>query len=309
MSQVRFIDVAEHRAGQRLDNFLLRELKSVPRTRIYRALRTGEIRVNKGRAKADYRVRPGDRVRVPPLRMAERGPPTEVPPRWAGLLEDRLIYEDRGLWVLDKPSGLAVHGGSGLNIGLIECLRLLRPREPCLELVHRLDRDTSGCIMVARKASVLKDLQRQLREDRIAKGYLALVDGRWSANRTSVEAPLKKNTLKSGERIARVDGKGKLSRTEFRVVERFADCTLVEARPITGRTHQIRVHARYAGHPLLGDDKYTPRGINRRAGERGLKRLFLHAVSLEFDDISGASRKVEAPLDAHLKEFLDKLSR
>jgi 23S rRNA pseudouridine955/2504/2580 synthase len=309
MSSVRFIEVSEEYAGQRLDNFLQRELKGVPKTRLYRALRKGEVRVNKGRVKADYRVQIGDSVRIPPLRVAERDELTHVPQRWAHLLEDCLVYEDKNLWVINKPSGLAVHGGSGLSFGLIECLRLLRAEERYLELVHRLDRDTSGCIMIARRASMLKDLHRQLREDRINKRYLALVEGRWSSKRSFVEAPLQKNTVKSGERIVRVDSAGKASRTEFRVMQRFANATLLEAKPITGRTHQIRVHAQHAGHPLLGDEKYGRREANQAAKAQGLNRLFLHAAELGFTDMDGQRQHVKAPLELSLSKFLEKLTR
>lgn len=306
MSQVRFIEVPADYEGQRLDNFLIRELKGVPKTRIYRALRKGEIRVNKGRVKGDYRVAAGDRVRIPPLRVTEQDQSTTVPKRWARLLDENLVYEDDGLWVLNKPSGLAVHGGSGLSVGMIECLRQLAPGERFLELVHRLDRDTSGCIMVARKPGVLKELHRLLREDKVDKRYLALVQGRWSPSRHFVEAPLQKNTLQSGERIVRVDREGKAARTEFAVVERLDGATLVEAKPVTGRTHQIRVHAQQAGHPILGDEKYGDREANARAAKLGLKRLFLHAASLEFR-LGDRRLRIEAPLDDRLETFLDKL--
>jgi 23S rRNA pseudouridine955/2504/2580 synthase len=308
MKQARYVEVGEEYAGQRLDNFLQRELKSVPKTRLYRALRKGEVRVNKGRVKADYRLKSGDVVRLPPLQVAEpREGLKQVPQRWARLLDRGLLYEDRGLWVLNKPSGLAVHGGSGLSFGMIECLRLLRPDERYLELVHRLDRDTSGCIMIARRGAALKDLHRQLREDRISKTYLALAQGQWSAKRKFVDAPLNKNTLKSGERVVRVGQGGKAARTDFRVIERFADCSLVEARPITGRTHQIRVHALHAGHPLLGDEKYGDKEANQWARKLGLKRLFLHASRLGFTDLEGKRQEVDSALEASLKSFLEKL--
>jgi 23S rRNA pseudouridine955/2504/2580 synthase len=300
--------VSEDHAGQRLDNFLQRELNGVPRTRVYRALRKGEIRVNKGRIKADYRVCTGDQVRIPPLHTAERMPPSQVPDRWAKLLRERVLFEDDKLLVINKPSGLAVHGGSGLSFGMIECLRQMRAEDRYLELVHRLDRDTSGCILVALRGPVLKDLHRQMREDRIGKTYLALVLGEWSAKRSFVEAPLLKNTLKSGERLVRVDKTGKRARTDFSVVQRLAGYTLVEARPITGRTHQIRVHAQHAGHPLLGDPKYGDRDANQRAKQQGLKRLFLHASGLSFLNLDGKRQKVHAPLDPELQNFLDKLS-
>ena len=307
MNQVRFLEVAHEYDGQRLDNFLQRELKGVPKTRLYRALRKGEIRVNKGRCKPDRRLRAGDLVRIPPLRVAAPRQLDGVPARYADLLERGLVYESSGLWVINKPAGLAVHGGSGLNFGLIECLRKLRPEERFLELVHRLDRDTSGCIMVARKAAVLKNLHEQLRRNQVDKRYLALVQGRWSAKRSFVEAPLQKNMLKSGERVVRVDAAGKPARTEFRVLRRFAECTLVEARPVTGRTHQIRVHARHAGHPIMGDEKYCDRDSHREFAEYGLKRLFLHAKSLRFRD--EGCREVQAALDPRLEEFLDRIPR
>ena len=309
MNQARIIEVSEDYAGQRLDNFLMRELKGVPKTRIYKALRKGEVRVNKGRVKGDYRLIEGDQVRIPPLRVAERTAPSSVPARWSGLLEQNLVYEDDGLWVLNKPSGLAVHGGSGLSVGLIECLRLIKPEMRYMELVHRLDRDTSGCIMIAKKSPVLKELHKLLREDKVDKRYLALVVGRWSPRRTFVEAPLQKNTLKSGERLVRVDRDGKAARTEFRVVERLGDATLVEAKPITGRTHQIRVHALHAGHPILGDDKYGDRDANRWAAEHGLQRLFLHAASLQLKLPMQDRLSVSAPLDDKLEKILKNLRK
>lgn len=309
MNQVRFIDVDPDHAGQRLDNFLIRELKGVPKTRIYRALRKGEIRVNKGRVRGDYRICGGDQVRIPPLRTAERDDELSVPQRWARLLENGVIYEDESLLAINKPSGLAVHGGSGLSLGMIECLRKLRPHTAYLELVHRLDRDTSGCILLAKKPAVLRDLHRQLREDSVDKRYLALVAGRWSAKRRFVEAPLKKNTLQSGERVVRIDRQGKPSRTEFAVAERFARATLIEAKPVTGRTHQIRVHTRQAGHPILGDQKYGDSDANQWAAERGLKRLFLHAASLRFKLPAGASIELAAPLPPDLEAFLQEIRR
>lgn len=305
---VRWLTVGAEYVGQRLDNYLLRELKGLPRTRLYRALRKGEVRVNKGRVKADYRLCEGDSVRVPPLRLAERDAPQQVPRRWQNLLRQRTLYEDAGLLVINKPSGLAVHGGSGVSMGLIECLRLLRPDDHYLELVHRLDRDTSGCLLLARKAAVLRELHRQLRADLVGKSYRALVAGRWPRQRRFVEAPLLKNSVKSGERIVRVDVAGKQARTEFAVLQRFSDCTLVEARPITGRTHQIRVHAQHAGHPLLGDEKYGERGPNQWARELGLKRLFLHAARLSFLDMEGKRKQLSAELDKDLEEFLKKVS-
>lgn len=304
---VRHLVVDEDASGQRLDNFLNRELKGVPRTRLYKALRKGEIRVNKGRVKPDYRLVAGDRVRIPPLRTPAPTDPPTVPRYWAEQLEQRIVYEDGSLLVIDKPSGLAVHGGSGLNFGMIECLRQLRPHDRYLELVHRLDRDTSGLILVARRPAALRELHRLLREDRIDKRYLALVCGKWPRSLHAVEAPLEKNILQSGERMVRVSREGKRSLTEFSVVERFDGATLVEARPVTGRTHQIRVHALHAGFPLLGDSKYSSEAAENLSRRLGLKRLFLHARQLEFMLPDVGRLTLQAPLDEYLESILGKL--
>lgn len=308
-SGVRFETVDERGAGQRLDNYLLRVLKGVPKTRIYRGLRKGEFRVNKGRAKADYRLTEGDVIRIPPVRVPSAAEAPRIPGYWTDTLKKRVVYEDEGLLVIDKPSGLAVHGGSGLNYGLIECLRQARPNDRSLELVHRLDRDTSGLILIARKPAVLRDLHKQLREDRVDKRYLALVAGDWPRSRRRVEAPLAKNTLQSGERMVRVARDGKSSITDFSVLERFHKATLVEAKPVTGRTHQIRVHAQYAGHPLLGDAKYADDAGAELARELGLKRLFLHARALAFMLPGGGRVTLEAPLDEELELILEKLRK
>jgi len=301
------LQVDEAYVGQRLDNFLMRQYRRVPKTRIYRALRKGEVRVNGKRAKPEYRLQPQDRLRIPPLRQAEQSSATRAPTRWVELLENSIIYEDKGMLVINKPAGLAVHGGSGLGFGLIECLRQSRPQERSLELVHRLDRDTSGCLLIARKPAVLKDLHRQLRGGDVDKRYLALVAGRWPARQRRVEAPLKKNQLQSGERMVRISAEGKPSVTEFRVVERFKGATLVEASPITGRTHQIRVHALHQGFPLLGDDKYNSDQSQVLSRDLGLKRLFLHASSLSFHTLEGKRVQVEAELDPALDAILAKL--
>lgn len=304
---VRQLRVGPDAEGQRLDNYLLKVLKGVPRTRIYRGLRKGEFRVNKGRVKADYRLVAGDVLRVPPLHQPVPGAPPVVSGARAEQLRSRIVYEDDGLLVVDKPPGLAVHGGSGLNYGLIECLRQLRPEDRYLELVHRLDRDTSGLILVARKPAVLRELHRLLRGDGVDKRYLALVYGRWPRSLRQVEAPLEKNHLQSGERMVRVSREGKPSLTRFTVVESFADATLVEAQPVTGRTHQIRVHARHAGHPLLGDEKYQDQQGAELARSLGLRRLFLHAASLRFSLPGSGEITLQAPLDPELQKILDNL--
>ena len=282
ISPVRYLTIDENAAGQRLDNFLIRALKGVPRTRLYRALRKGEVRVNKGRVRADYRLVTGDSVRIPPLHMATPASTASIPRHQLALLPQKIVYEDEHLLVVDKPSGLAVHGGSGLSFGLIECLRQLRPDAAYLELVHRLDRDTSGLILIAKRAAILRELHRQLREKHVDKRYLALVAGKWPKAVRVVDAPLQKNVLQSGERMVRVAQDGKRAITEFSVVERLPGATLLEVRPITGRTHQIRVHAQHAGYSLLGDLKYTDARSEDMAKRVGLKRLFLHAASLRF---------------------------
>lgn len=304
---VQHLAVDEDSAGQRLDNFLVRELKGVPKTRLYRALRKGEIRVNKGRVKADYRVLAGDLVRIPPLRRPSPSAPAPVPRYWADQLAQRLVYEDDSLLVINKPSGIAVHGGSGLSFGLIESLRQLRPDDRYLELVHRLDRDTSGLIMIARRPAMLRELHRQLREDQVDKRYLALVAGHWPGSLRVVEAPLEKNVLQSGERMVRVARDGKRSVTEFAVVERFPEATLVEAKPVTGRTHQIRVHARHAGFPLLGDDKYSDERTFALCRAMGLQRLFLHAHALRITVPGQGELELRAALDPELENILTKV--
>jgi 23S rRNA pseudouridine955/2504/2580 synthase len=303
---VHHLTVDVDSAGQRLDNYLLKHFKGVPKTRLYRALRKGEVRVNKGRVKADYRLETGDLVRIPPLRRPSPADPPTVPRYWADELARRIVHEDEHLLVINKPSGLAVHGGSGLSFGLIECLRQLRPDDRYLELVHRLDRDTSGLILIARRPAMLRELHRLLREDKIDKRYLALVAGQWPRSLRVVEAPLQKNVLQSGERVVRVAREGKASVTEFAIVERFADATLIEAKPVTGRTHQIRVHALHAGFPLLGDDKYSDDRTARYCQSLGLKRLFLHARSLRFR-LPERQVHLEAGLDTDLENILTKL--
>ena len=306
---VRIVAVDANSDGQRIDNFLVRELKGVPKSRIYNLLRRGEVRVNKGRVKAEYRLQSGDQVRIPPIRMAESDDsPVSVSTGLADRLAEAVLFEDDALIVIDKPSGLAVHGGSGVSLGLIEALRTMRPQAKFLELVHRLDRDTSGCIMVAKKRSALLRLHAALRGDGIDKRYLALAVGQWPRGRTHVDAPLQKNTLKSGERVVRVSADGKPALTRFSIVEAFEDATLIEAIPVTGRTHQIRVHAQYAGHPLAGDEKYSSREDGLRFRELGLRRLFLHAHSLSFD-WEEQRLSLKAELHPELKSFLQILRK
>ena len=246
------IEVSDAESGQRLDNFLLRKLSGVPKTRIYRAIRKGEVRVDKGRAKPERKLSAGEVIRIPPIGSVETPAKAEAPARWNQRIAQSVVYEDKGLIIVNKPTGLAVHGGSGIDFGLIETLRQQRLEQPYLELVHRLDRDTSGLVMIAKRASVLRELHDLLRNDGIDKRYLALVAGKWPSHLARVQAKLGKSALSSGERMVRVDASGKPSITDFRIVERFAGATLVEAKPITGRTHQIRVHAQHCGTSNIG---------------------------------------------------------
>lgn len=307
---VQWIEVDSEHAGQRIDNFLFTRLKGVPKSHVYRILRTGEVRRNGGRVRAQDRLDSGDVVRLPPIRVAERES-VELPLNLIrGRIEPRILYEDDDLLVLNKPSGMAVHGGSGLSYGVIEALRELRPQARSLELVHRLDRETSGCLLIAKKRSALKSLHEQFRDDDVNKVYVALLAGQWAKTRLMVDAPLKKNVLQSGERMVRVARDGKSAMTEFKRLARYAEATLVEARPITGRTHQIRVHALHMGHALAGDERYGDEATNRRFRQSGLKRLFLHAAHTTFrHPRTGVAVKVEAPLDSELADFLKDLPK
>ncbi|MFV9683794.1 23S rRNA pseudouridine(955/2504/2580) synthase RluC [Pseudomonas sp. NY15367] len=308
-SGVQLIEVAPELAGQRIDNFLRAQLKGVPKTLIYRILRKGEVRVNKGRIKPEYKLQAGDVVRVPPLRLAERDEPEPLARGLLERLEAAIVYEDKALIVLNKPAGIAVHGGSGLNYGVIEAFRQLRPDAKDLELVHRLDRDTSGLLMIAKKRSMLRHLHEQLRGDGVDKRYMALVRGHWATARKQVNAPLQKSNLRSGERMVEVDGEGKEALTLFRVLRRFGDfATLVEAKPVTGRTHQIRVHAKHAGHSIAGDSKYGDDDFTREIRELGGKRLFLHAYELHVPLPEGGVLKLEAPVDEMWAKTLERLS-
>ncbi|MFG1172979.1 23S rRNA pseudouridine(955/2504/2580) synthase RluC [Erwiniaceae bacterium CAU 1747] len=303
---VQLIAISADEAGQRIDNFLRTHLKGVPKSMIYRILRKGEVRVNKKRVKPEYKLEDGDQVRVPPVRVAEREDES-VSPKLAKVaaLSDAIIYEDEHVLVLNKPSGTAVHGGSGLSFGVIEGLRALRPEARFLELVHRLDRDTSGILLVAKKRSALRSLHEQLREKGMQKDYLALVRGQWPSHVKSVRAPLLKNILQSGERVVKVSSDGKPSETLFKVEERYAFATLVKASPVTGRTHQIRVHTLHAGHPIAFDDRYGEAEFDRQLAATGLNRLFLHAAALTFTHPgTGEVMRVEAPLDDGLKRCL-----
>jgi 23S rRNA pseudouridine955/2504/2580 synthase len=303
---VETVEVPEDRDGQRVDNFLTGRLKGVPKSLVYRLLRTGQVRVNGKRAKPDVRLAAGDRVRIPPVRVAERAEPGAPPAGQSARVEASILSEDRDFLVIDKPAGVASHGGSGVSFGAIELLRAARPRDT-LELVHRLDRDTSGVLVLAKKRSALTALQAEIREGRVEKRYLALLEGRLPKQKLTVDAALRKSVLQGGERMVRVDDDGKPSRSRFSEVERFDGATLAEVAIETGRTHQIRVHSAHIEHPIAGDEKYGDKAFNRAMREKGLKRLFLHAARFEFS-IGERSYGFSAPLPDDLKRVLDALS-
>ena len=306
---VRYVEIDENRAGQRLDNFLIGQLKGVPKSRVYRLLRRGEVRVNRGRVGPDYRLQEGDSVRLPPVR--------EPPPRelvalssdyeW---LADRILYEDDALIAVDKPAGFAVHGGSGVAFGVIEAFRLLRPAAPFLELVHRLDRSTSGCLLLAKSRPTLLALHAMLQAGDIDKRYVALIKGRWRGGAAELSAPLARDRRRGVERLVGVSDDGKDAETRFIPKGTYGSTTLVEIHLLTGRTHQARVHAAHLGHPIAGDDKYGDRELNRKLRPLGLRRLFLHAASLRFKHpASGQTMAFEAPLPPELTSVLERLRR
>jgi 23S rRNA pseudouridine955/2504/2580 synthase len=310
--QVQQLRVDPESAGQRLDNFLLRHLKGAPKTLVYRIIRSGEVRINKGRASADTRVQDGDVVRVPPLRLSEPKPEAlNAPAR-----EFPVLFEDDNLLAIDKPAGVAVHGGSGVSFGVIEQLRQARPSARMLELVHRLDRETSGVLLVAKKRSALKHLQDQFRERETGKTYLALVQGQWPSNRKVVDLPLEKFILAKGESegerrvrvVSKDDPNGMRAITLVKVAKLVGSCTLLEVTIKTGRTHQIRVHLASLGHPIVGDDKYGDFEYNRLMQKQGLKRMFLHAWRLQFrHPVSGEGVRLVSELPPELQQFVTTL--
>jgi 23S rRNA pseudouridine955/2504/2580 synthase len=307
-TEVQHFEVTEEEAGQRLDNYIQRRLGAIPRSRIYRVIRKGEVRVNGRRARPELRLQLHDRVRVPPVRIA---PPAERM-RPSGDLSARLaraiVHEDENLIVLDKPAGVAVHGGSGVSFGVIEALRAARPGEP-LELVHRLDRDTSGCLLIARRAAPLRELHALMRANAFEKRYLVLVRGKWDLGAKRIDVPLRTDTRVGGERTVRAAASGKASVSEFRPVQFFGrTATLMEVTLHTGRTHQIRVHAAHAGHPVAGDEKYGDAAFNETMRDLGLRRMFLHAHSLSFSWPRGGEFSINTPLPTELAALVDVLA-
>jgi 23S rRNA pseudouridine955/2504/2580 synthase len=313
VSPVSYVEAQEGDDGQRLDNFLLRTLGAVPRSLVYRILRTGEVRVNGKRAKPAYRLVAGDKVRLPPLQGAGRKQDSDASKAPSKSLRDfvaaAVVHEDRDLIVVNKPAGVAVHGGSGVSFGVIEALRAVHPELKELELVHRLDRETSGCLLVAKRRAVLRDLHAQLREREMEKRYLTLVAGKWPFGAKTIDLPLKTNLKQGGERVVRVHSEGQQAVTTFKPIEQFGKiATLLDVDLGTGRTHQIRVHAAHAGYPVAGDEKYGDREKDAKLKEYGLSRMFLHAASLTFRR-GEEPCTVTAPLPPELQAVVDELRR
>jgi 23S rRNA pseudouridine955/2504/2580 synthase len=299
---VRWIDVSEEEAGQRIDNYLLARLKGVPKSRVYRIIRGGEVRINSKRVEASTRVAAGDRIRVPPIRVAERE--DDVP---APHFRMPVLFEDDAILALDKPSGLAVHGGSGVAHGVIESLRSMRPEARFLELVHRLDRETSGVLLVAKKRSALTALHEMMRTRAMDKRYLEGVAGRFRNEMQRVRLALAKRVTHAGDKRVSVSDEGQEAETVFRRLSRGAEFSLLEAELLTGRTHQIRVHLAHLKHPVLGDDKYGNFELNKRLRKEGLKRMFLHAASLAFvHPLTGEALRLESPLPGDLRKFSER---
>ncbi len=299
---VRKVSVDDDRAGQRIDNFLKKELPGLPKGRLYRLLRRGEVRVNGGRVRAEYKLQANDVVRIPPARIRVPGAAPAAPT--AEALLDSVLFEDKRVLVVNKPTGMAVHGGSGVSHGVVELLRHARPDLRDLALVHRIDRETSGCLVLAKRRSALRELHECFREGQVEKNYLALVVGDWQLGEQLIDAPLYVQHRKQGERHVVVSGNGKAAQTRVTLSRTFGRYSLLQCAPATGRTHQIRVHLQHAGHPILGDDRYGDRDANRVAKTFGLQRLFLHAQSIAFADDSGNELHFTAPLADDLERFL-----
>lgn len=307
---VKYVRISSEFAGQRIDNFLIARLKSVPKSKIYNILRKGEVRINKKRTQPSYHLQVGDEVRLPPLSLAKQGKIAAPALTTCELLRKRILYEDDAVMVINKPAGMSVHAGSTVRIGVIEAIRYLYPKLKHIELAHRLDSDTSGCLILAKKKSILRELHGLLREGHIKKTYWALTKGQWSQNEYRVALPLTKYFNPGGKHMVKVEESGKASLTVFAPRQRLKDATLVEAKLYTGRTHQIRVHASYVGHPIAGDDRYGDKSFNKRARSLGLKRMFLHAHSIDFV-LPSLNRhiKVEANLDPELEKSLQAFAK
>lgn len=305
---VRYVRISSDQESQRIDNFLINQLKGMPKSHIYRLLRKGEVRVNKKRISPFYKLQAGDEVRLPPVFLAEKA--KLVPPSQQTMtrLSDRVLYEDDDLIIINKPSGMSVHAGSTVRVGVIEAMRHLYPKLPNLELVHRLDSETSGCLMLAKRKRVLRELHELLREGKVTKIYWALTKGKWKRSEVHVNLPLHKDYREGGKHVVRVNAEGKHALTVFNTLKQFTEASLMEVKLFTGRTHQIRVHAQHQGHSIAGDDRYGDADFNKYAKSKGVKRLFLHARSLDFIlPSTGQQITVMAPLDDDLEQVIEHL--
>lgn len=305
---VQYISISEDFVEQRIDNFLITRLKGVPKTYIYKLLRKGEVRVNKKRIKQTYRLQAGDQVRLPPLEIEDKSAPAKPSQQFMNFLKTRILYEDKHFLIINKPSGIAVHGGSGVRLGLVETLRVMYPKLEHLELAHRLDRETSGCLILVKKRSALREVHELLRTGKVKKIYQTLTKGHWKSHLLRVEESLLKNQLSSGERVVRVHHEGKPSVTLFTPLKKYKYAEFMEVLLETGRTHQIRVHAQFRGHPIAGDEKYGDKEFNKQMHSIGLNRLFLHAYFIEFTlPSSGQHLQITAPIDEDLQACLKAL--
>jgi 23S rRNA pseudouridine955/2504/2580 synthase len=302
---VRTVEITAAQLNQRLDNFLIAQLHSVPRTRVYRIIRKGEVRVNRKRCKPDYKLQTGDLVRIPPLHVEQRPQKSRPPQQLLERLQQATLFENEHLLIIDKPAGLAVHAGSGIDYGVIDAMRLLHPDSE-IELAHRLDRDTSGCLLLAKNRPALLFMQQAMRDNRLGKNYLAVVKGRWPQNLYEIRQPLKKYHLPNGERRVRVDPAGKQAISRVRLLQAAKLYSVIKVELVTGRTHQIRVHCQAVGHEIAGDEKYGDDGFNRAMRERKIRRLMLHAASLELPPGEYSPEQViNAPLPAEFEALMD----
>ncbi len=305
-SSVKYCTISADEEGQRIDNYLMNKLKGVPKSRIYRILRKGEVRVNKKRISPSYKLEEGDEVRLPPMFLEEKAKQAPPSKSTRDLLTERIIFEDENFLIINKPSGMSVHAGSTVRVGVVEALRHLYPKLVNLELAHRLDSETSGCLVLAKKKKILREVHGLLREGQVSKIYWALTMGKWTRSERRVDLALHKDYRDGGKHVVEVDKDGKSALTVFHPLEVFADASLMEVKLYTGRTHQIRVHAAHQGHPIAGDDRYGDPEFNKIARQRGLKRMFLHARSIEFTLPSlNQHITVTAPLDDDLEDAVE----
>lgn len=307
---VYYLTINYDDADQRIDNFLISKLKGVPKSHIYRLLRKGEVRVNKKRVKALYRLKLNDIVRIPPVSVEKKGSLSPPSKNTADNLTNRILYEDENFLIINKPTGFSVHAGNTVRMGVVEILRALYPKLPNLELAHRLDSETSGCLILAKKKRILREVHQLLREGNVKKIYWAITKGHWKENELLVDLPLLKSYQEGGKHVVRVYKEGKSATTLFRTLESFSHASLMEATLFTGRTHQIRVHAAHRNHPIAGDDRYGEPLFNKEAKKLGLNRMFLHAREIDFVLPSSNQRiRVIAPLDSELDESIKAFSR